>query len=806
MKKIFTLVILLLIIVPYSVGASKKGDLRCNPDNKTSCKEIKNSNGEVIQTDVTSGSLDKEGDIQIIKHVKKTETIGEFKVWFTIKGKGIKSQNKYKKTKIVLILDMSHTVEDSIREITSATKKFYNSFKDIDEIQISIIQFATNAKKININNGNFELCGYNDTKSGCKLKTKSHVEKALKIANNELSGEDQKYIVLLGDGQYWSENDTETDDAVFWFINLNNNGVKFFMIQYEGGESEYSEMRKCAKGSKASKRRFDLGCKSGYSNKNPVQYNGAYISTYIKPVKWWCKYDIGSGSFRDRYWCTNNSVINSYEEVFNSVVNEIKENVKNDNAVDATLSDRLGEEFTILDTTLKEKNMKIDKITESGIDTPAFNIVIDSMAESDKWHDTNNGFTLSLPNDNNIGCNDNPEVYWIQTKLSCENAINEPVVNEIKGCSGQSPSINNTITTNCGANDLHYTITCLEGYQDNGKDIPGYTANININNITKNENKFNIKSGLGFPINISLNTNIYCKYEFNETNFNKDYQYVLNSINITKDSKKRYSLEQLKINLENELISYQEKLKNLEDYQNRFNEQTATLKVNYNEKITDIQQFKNKSVSDSEIKCVTTKKSTVNSQEIESKECYLSMNKKMELESVCLDIKTGKVEKCTSSNTQLSGGNKYYTSLTEKEGSVFVNISDAGYDNNLTINLTGCTTSSDKTGFNVVLRQIELSDPFLKSYTNSKREIGKNYLNTKYDFVSIIKPDIWSLSTGDYKFSLSKINVSNIRHDTDNLGVSSYLGSDCYINNLNKYVCNFFEDSEKNNFFTNIEK
>ena len=77
MKKVYKLLLVTLLFFIFSLNGNadeitnKKGDLRCNPDNKTSCEEIKNSNGEVIQVNVATDAIKNDGDIQVIKHVKK---------------------------------------------------------------------------------------------------------------------------------------------------------------------------------------------------------------------------------------------------------------------------------------------------------------------------------------------------------------------------------------------------------------------------------------------------------------------------------------------------------------------------------------------------------------------------------------------------------------------------------------------------------------------------------------------------------------------------------------------------------------
>ena len=109
----------------------------------------------------------------------------------------------------------------------------------------------------------------------------------------------------------------------------------------------------------------------------------------------------------------------------------------------------------------------------------------------------------------------------------------------------------------------------------------------------------------------------------------------------------------------------------------------------------------------------------------------------------------------------------------------------------------------DKTLF----RQIELSDPFIQGYTNKSRSIGKNWQNTNYNFVNIIKSNIWKNDNNfEYKYSMSKVDVENIKKDTASEGVKSYLGRNCYFNDNNKYICEFVrpDSNGKNIYFSNI--
>ena len=109
----------------------------------------------------------------------------------------------------------------------------------------------------------------------------------------------------------------------------------------------------------------------------------------------------------------------------------------------------------------------------------------------------------------------------------------------------------------------------------------------------------------------------------------------------------------------------------------------------------------------------------------------------------------------------------------------------------------------------VKFRQIDLTDPFNQNY-GTNREIGKNYSNNDYNFVNIIKSDIWDDETSFmYQYQMSKENIENIRKDTSEEGVSSYNGRNCYFNSSNKYICEFtrsgLENSSQSNLFSNVK-
>ena len=55
---------------------------------------------------------------------------------------------------------------------------------------------------------------------------------------------------------------------------------------------------------------------------------------------------------------------------------------------------------------------------------------------------------------------------------------------------------------------------------------------------------------------------------------------------------------------------------------------------------------------------------------------------------------------------------------------------------------------------------------------------------------------------------MSKVDVENIKRDTAEEGVNSYLGRSCYFRGDNKYICDFVRPSNNgngsSNFFTKI--
>ena len=755
MKKIL-IIFLILLLIPCNIKADKvatRGELRCPVSEKgKSCVETVKNN-EVIKTEVTI----ENNDVKVVKVVEKTNKIGEYKVYFKIYNKG-KMETIKPEVDIVLVLDASSSVTYYYNNgvtlkgkkcryckpvIPNAAKSFANKFNGVTNVRLGLIKFNKSASVLRgLKSENFNSVDFG------RVKTGSYIYDGLKQANNMLNDNSRRgYIVILGDGIYGKSDNYK--GALSITNNLRNRGINVYTI--------------------------------GYEIKNQTQKNKLI--------------NLAGGA--NHYY--NNSNLNKVENEFLNVANaisgDIQEQEKNSSA---KLIDNLGDYFTVEGGKEVKKSLDIKNITSSGVKTESFIVSIAQNAETG-WHKTNNGFTLKYKVDDTekeLNGTVNPEVYWIQNNIVCNTGIVSKVEKKLKTCSNKDET-DLEIKSNCNNDtEAYYDITCKEKV----------ATSIKINNLNDGVDKFNIGKGLGFPAKINLKTELVCEYMFNANLFNQAYNDVNRLIqNSANDKIKSSNIKVRDQVLKGMIDDYieQSKKENLENYASIFNEQTATLKVD-----KDNVDFVNASSVITNLNCTNkTQIKLANGQTVTSKKCTLSLAKDMVLPEKCLNMKDGSVENCSDSNNQISGGNKYYTSLIKDSGSIKVEINSLGYKPVLDIVLDECDyTTSKSYKDKISFRQIELSDPFLKTYTNSKREIGKNYSNTKYDFVSIIKPELWDTNEFKYKINLSKLNVSNIRHDTNNLGISSYLGSDCYINNLNKYVCKFFEESEKNNFFTNTSK
>lgn len=796
-RKIVVLLFLLSILfTPFLIKAEEsdenisKGALRCplNLDSKTSCNEIKDSNGNVIQVDL----IYIDDEIEIVKTVKKTETLGTYDVSFNVKGDSSIQQAVPGDVYIVIVLDMSSTIKNNISDMREAVQEFSETvLEQIPEAKIALVQFATRAvvSRSFDNTPITSICSYNSNCNGTKLKTTSQVGYGLAQATNLLNSSSipssaNKYIVLFGDGRYWYPDDT------YW-------------ASWQAGDWDRNEDIK-------------------YSGNNYVAYQKNFIdenNIFIYGIRYLAgsrnsgfnnKYNKVGGTFNNygaaddahmRWLVNDNYYSASSADEFKTKFLEVASQITSDPSITETtvssdLVDNIGPAFSLTNSYSKYVKYSLESFNRNGTTFGPFSIEIDPYSETG-WHETNASFNLSYTTsegeEKTITCNENPEVYWIQQKL------------EIKSCSGVATS--DTIKMGDSDEYEYYEKVCYEGYLRDNKYYNGFSVGIKINNLPDGTIAFGIEGGLGFPANINISTNLMCQYKFDYEKFNEDYSEIVSNLNSTSDPKEIASLTKRRNSLDKILDNYVNLTKNdLENYIARFTDQSATIRVDYNDlESSDVLTFTDSSETNSNLSCQNVRNQTINGKSvIVNQTCYLSLSKSMHLPNSCLDMTTGEQINCSSSNTQISGGSNFYVNLKATGGKIYVNLENAGYSGLLNVKLEDCSYTASQ--MNITYRSIDLADPFNQNY-GTNREIGKNYFNNKYNFVNIIKSDIWEQNY-TYQYSLSKENVENIRHDTSEEGVSSYNGRNCYFNSSNKYVCEFTRsglEGETTNLFSKVE-
>ena len=750
----------------------EKGTLRC-PVGSTNCVEIKDSNGIVTEVRITKReNFENDGYINIVKNVKKTNILGQYEVTFSVNGTGVNTITQRDRAYIYVIVDTSTTIEGTFGEVKKAAISFSEQMI-ANGFSVALNQFASNSKT-RVSFSDNRAFVDSDFKTNDLGGRKSFLHKAMKDAYNALEpiDSDKKFIVLFGDGQYWYSNDSDWDlrgtseDIIGYRGFLRGIGVRTFAIQFRiythNNSTRYS---KC-------------------TNYGQTTYGTCSIH-YMKQLV--------ELNPNDYYFAENSD---QYLEMFDDVADKIVEDAGSATTFDAILTDYVGNSFYFSDSYSPTKTFKFESITETLQTTDPFYIQIDEYAD-DGWHETNASFNLSYTTsegeEKTITCNENPEVYWIQQKL------------EIKSCSGVATS--DTIKMGDSDEYEYYEKVCYEGYLRDNKYYNGFSVGIKINNLPDGTIAFGIEGGLGFPANINISTNLMCQYKFDYEKFNEDYSEIVSNLNSTSDPKEIASLTKRRNSLDKILDNYVNLTKNdLENYIARFTDQSATIRVDYNDlESSDVLTFTDSSETNSNLSCQNVRNQTINGKSvIVNQTCYLSLSKSMQLPNSCLDMTTGEQINCSSSNTQISGGSNFYVNLKATGGKIYVNLENAGYSGLLNVKLEDCSYTASQ--MNITYRSIDLADPFNQNY-GTNREIGKNYFNNKYNFVNIIKSDIWEQNY-TYQYSLSKENVENIRHDTSEEGVSSYNGRNCYFNSSNKYVCEFTRsglDGETTNLFSKVE-
>ncbi len=785
MKKIFFGLVVLTILIPFiNVSADSSpqiGDLRCPTtlDTNVKCYPHTNSAGVVTSVDLVYSSTTEEGELEITKTVtKKMEQLGHYDVQFKVKGKDITQKKTAGKVYVAMIIDVSVTasgIKDKAKKAaaTFARTLIPDSENDISNYYIKLIQFATKAKvQRDFKNRNF---GENISYVG-GLKTKSYIDEALKLVQFPSDAE-QKYIFIFGDGRYWSSEDTNPKTAVNLANKFKQNGVKIYGIRYKGS---CQNSKICRVSSKSNAR--NAGCK--------------LESTYMTCDTTMMKKLLSDNAYFD----ANNS---NLDQQFKDIADLIKEDVGDSaSSVSSSLTDNIGDDFNLTDDTGSYQQFNVGRLSEEGWTSPKFEIEIDQYAKGNEadgggWHETNENFNFKYTDGNNkehvVGVDTNPEVYW------------KPYATNLHTC--HSTSISGTVREDESDDNQYFKKSCKEGYMENGVTKNGFTVEAIVNNLNTGVRNFNVSFGMGIPATLKFSTNVMCTYEFDSEKFNARYE----ELKLASTSTDPYEVA----SATKELTKLNEILKNylelnvktdLTTYANNFEKQSAALTIHYNGSSDyDVVNYENiNGTVKKNINCSNSKSALVNNQNIVvSQKCNATFSKEMQMEGSCLDMQTGEQESCSSeSNSQLTGGNKFYTNMKQNSGYITIKIPNAGYKQNLDVELRDngddnkpeCEFSAQKS--NIQFRQIDLKDPFLKNYEPG-RGIGKNYLNNMFNFEKIIHADVWE-GNYTYNYTLSKVNVNNIKKDTAEDRANSYLGKNCYFNGLNKYVCDFTRNGNSN--------
>ncbi|MBR3660806.1 MAG: VWA domain-containing protein [Bacilli bacterium] len=812
MKKriIFTLIISILIssFNIINVKAEQKGDLRCPTNSSEYCSEDIDQDGKVRSVTVKTYNE----DVTINKIVSKTEDVGRYNIYFSIKG-NIKNKKKAD-AYIVIIMDTSGSVKNNIGTARTAINSASRILKDN---YVALVQFATNAATRR-NFSKSEISEKIITGQVSDIGKRSFVDRGLKKAlslfqSKKLDYNTPKYIILFGDGEYYSTGYTKYDDIMPNKKSIEKLGnVHFYGIRFK---SQFAE-KSCGTNNKYCKDTFEKNavklCESELAKQGfryPKLTDALSKKVYAGTDNWSHKCNqIIMRQIIDQNHLIDNTNPSEWKKAFEDLANQIREELYSYNYI-GTVNDAIGSQFsayyqeTSNSTSVESMIRNIEINLMNGNErSEEFEIGINRNAETG-WHETNDGFVFSYVDQNGnqkeLKSSVNPEVYWIQERLNFDACTDE--INYSKTVDEYTPIdiVDNSLNLN---KESYYKKSCNENLK----------LNLNINNLETGTKKFQIKDGLGISSKLTYQTDIVCKYTFNQEKYNEDYNRLNSLINDNSIDSQTKNFLQKVLNEFNDELQKKEKILNgnntlgLEEYKKSFVEKLPVLSVNYNssELYNSSSIFENKNINvPSQIECV------VNGNE---KTCTASFVKDMGLKETCISMQDGNIEDCNDDliDQELLGGNKYFLEKNNTQAFISVTMSNIGYsadidvtmDNSFENGVCAVDIVKDKT----IFRQIDLEDPFLTKFSSiNKRTIGRNFSNSKYNFTRIIDKDTWK-NNYQYLYQIGKINIDNIvkNVDKDTL-VESYLGTNCYIDDNNKYICPFPRDTNygNNGFFYN---
>ena len=395
---------------------------------------------------VTIGQLINEGDVSVVKTVKKTDVLGRYEVSFEVKGKNTVTNTPITKPLyVVIVLDRSGSmvcdktkdgysyvvnknahyvaadgvgiacldsdeernpsalIKDKWESAIDGAIEFSDSLVEKANTYVSLVTFsgtATEATDFRSNNdvvenqSIFAKSEFGHPQGSTNLK--DAIAKAYKKLNTITTTDAQKYIVVIGDGE-----PTEGGD---YFCNHTCSAKKQSTIAKNKGINIYSIGYGVDKNATAQEVLKYISSNTLVTSQNPTGYE---IGTYTD-----------NGYYLE---ATTSGIVNSFKTIFDNINVSLA-------GTNASLKDNLGGKFTF---TISDSNVtdngrsytyNIGDIKEEGT---KFSFFIDIDQDSPTGlYDTNDGFTLSYTDANGISkelpCSTNPQVYWEQNTYPYE--------------------------------------------------------------------------------------------------------------------------------------------------------------------------------------------------------------------------------------------------------------------------------------------------------------------------------------------------------------------------------------------------
>ena len=395
---------------------------------------------------VTIGQLINEGDVSVVKTVKKTDVLGRYEVSFEVKGKNtVTNTTVTKPLYVVIVLDRSGSmvcddtkggysyvvnknahyvaadgvgiacldsygkrnpsalIKDKWESAIDGAIEFSDSLVEKANTYVSLVTFSGTATEatdfrsnsdVVENQSIFAKSEFGHPEGSTNLK--DAIAKAYKKLNTITTTDAQKYIVVIGDG--------EPTEGGNYFCNHTCSAKKQSTIAKNNGINIYSIGYGVDKNATAQEVLKYISSNTLVTSQNPTGYE---IGTYID-----------NGYYLE---ATTSGIVNSFKTIFDNINVSLA-------GTNASLKDNLGGKFTF---TISDSNVtdngrsytyNIGDIKEEGT---KFSFFIDIDQDSPTGlYDTNDGFTLSYTDANGISkelpCGTNPQVYWEQNTYPYE--------------------------------------------------------------------------------------------------------------------------------------------------------------------------------------------------------------------------------------------------------------------------------------------------------------------------------------------------------------------------------------------------